>query len=282
MGLDTIPVTVRKGPFHPPASFDHRPDLKYLQWYLSDSRAMVTAPGRWKVQDWLILGGASAVTAVMVLAVDEPVNDYFRDLDSDFWKGAEKVLDPFGALTTTVYAVAVPFTYGLIFRKQEPRKLALEALEAQLLVSALSYPINWIASRTRPRDGGGPRDFNWIWNKKFEDWADIDTSFPSGHTILAFSAASVFAFEYHDKVWVPPLVYGLASMVGLERLSVNAHWASDVFFGAVVGHFMTKTLVREHQKANAAKTDGRRVMNSFKIYPFNVAGGTGIRMVYSF
>ena len=53
--------------------------------------------------------------------------------------------------------------------------------------------------------------------------------FPSGHTIAAFSIATVFAERYHRHRWVPWTAYGLAGLIGFSRVTLQAHFPSDVF-----------------------------------------------------
>jgi membrane-associated phospholipid phosphatase len=61
-------------------------------------------------------------------------------------------------------------------------------------------------------------------------------SFPSGHTITAFAVASAFYFSVNEKKRKPMLlVFMLASLVGLSRSAVGAHWLTDVLGGAGVG-----------------------------------------------
>lgn len=272
----------KSGIFSAPAQFDHRVNGAYFKWYLHDSKELVIAPGRWRGKDWLIFGGTAAAAATIVLVVDEPVQDYFENLDSEFWDGVSKVLNPLKGLTIPVYAGFVPILYGLVTGRERPKKVGLEVLEAQLVTSTIHYPINWIASRTRPGEGAKHTDFNWIWNKKLSEWTHVQTSFPSGHSVLAFSSAAIIAAEFHEKKWVPPTIYGLAGLVGVQRLAQNRHWTSDVFYGAVVGHFMTKTLVREHEKANESLKTGEPIRSSLKIFPFQYVGSRGFRVVYKF
>jgi len=272
-----------KGVLAAPEQFDHRLNGSYFKWYLHDTRALVVAPGRWKKKDWLIFGGASAAAALLVFTVDEPVQKFFQEhQDSDFVEGMNKVLNPFEAMTVPIYFGAIPILYGLIAKSDRAKKVGLEVLEAQLVTSVVHYPINWIASRSRPRDGGTYKDFNWIWTKDPSEWTDIDTSFPSGHAVLVYSSAAVIAAEYHDKKWVPPAIYAAATVIGVQRVAQNAHWVSDVFYGAVIGHFMTKTLVKEHQKANESRKTGQAIKSSFKIFPLQYAGARGVRLVYKF
>ena len=59
-----------------------------------------------------------------------------------------------------------------------------------------------------------------------------DPSFPSGHTSIAFSMATVLGYQYPK--WRIPLYIG-AGLVGLSRIYLGRHYASDVLMGAAVG-----------------------------------------------
>lgn len=60
------------------------------------------------------------------------------------------------------------------------------------------------------------------------------TSFPSGHTTLAFALATAVTHESHSR-WVPWVVYPLASAVAWSRVHEQEHWTSDVVAGAFLG-----------------------------------------------
>jgi membrane-associated phospholipid phosphatase len=71
-------------------------------------------------------------------------------------------------------------------------------------------------------------------------------SFISGHAITAFTLATVIAKNYPEQEWfnveepkpfVPYLCYGCATLVAMQRMYGNHHWASDVYFGALAGYF---------------------------------------------
>ena len=57
-------------------------------------------------------------------------------------------------------------------------------------------------------------------------------SFPSGHTMSAFSIALVVSYFYPTLQW--PL-YFLAVSIGLSRIVLGMHFLSDVLAGAVLG-----------------------------------------------
>jgi membrane-associated phospholipid phosphatase len=75
---------------------------------------------------------------------------------------------------------------------------------------------------------------------------DDGMSFPSGHTACAFSVATIVADEYRDHPAIPVISYSIATLTGLSRINDNAHWASDVFFGAAIGYFTSKSLLARH------------------------------------
>jgi membrane-associated phospholipid phosphatase len=78
-------------------------------------------------------------------------------------------------------------------------------------------------------------------------------SFPSGHTMVAFSLATAISEEAHNP-WVSGLAYGTAALVGWSRVYDNKHWASDVVAGALlsttISHFTIKWL---HRHGGAAQ-----------------------------
>lgn len=59
------------------------------------------------------------------------------------------------------------------------------------------------------------------------------SSFPSGHTLAAFTAATVLS-ESSDGLGTT-LLFASASAVGISRLYLRAHHASDVVGGVVIG-----------------------------------------------
>lgn len=59
-----------------------------------------------------------------------------------------------------------------------------------------------------------------------------DSSFPSGHTTVAFAGATVLAF---DEPRLAPIGYAFAVLVGLSRIYEGVHYPTDVLAGAALG-----------------------------------------------
>ena len=66
-------------------------------------------------------------------------------------------------------------------------------------------------------------------------------SFPSGHTAMAFTSATMLHKEYgHLSPWVSIAGYSVATVTGISRALNNRHWLSDIIVGAGVGILSTE------------------------------------------
>lgn len=66
-------------------------------------------------------------------------------------------------------------------------------------------------------------------------------SFPSGHTAMAFTSATMLHKEYgHLSPWVSIAGYSVATITGFSRVFNNRHWLSDIVVGAGVGILSTE------------------------------------------
>lgn len=59
-----------------------------------------------------------------------------------------------------------------------------------------------------------------------------DYSFPSGHTLSSFIAATIIM---HADKQIGIAAYVLASMIAFSRLYLYVHFPTDVIFGALLG-----------------------------------------------
>lgn len=137
---------------------------------------------------------------------------------------------------------------GLLADNHEMADLGLHGSEAVLVGLALTGGIKILAGRARPHLGhDDPHNFGLL-----RGWGDHDyTSFPSGHTLIAFAAAAAVTEEtrrfWPDAVWVVgTAMYGGAALVGWSRMFDDMHWMSDVVVGGAIGVFSGRKIVRYH------------------------------------
>ncbi|HZT60889.1 MAG TPA: phosphatase PAP2 family protein [Pyrinomonadaceae bacterium] len=108
-------------------------------------------------------------------------------------------------------------------RARETGLLGAEALvDSGIVVTALKS----VARRQRPTTDNASGEF-----------FSGGTSFPSGHSISAWSLAAVVAGEYgQHRPALRFTIYGLAAAVSLSRYGGRNHFLSDVLVGSVIGY----------------------------------------------
>lgn len=106
--------------------------------------------------------------------------------------------------------------------------------EAAIDATGVAYILKGITQRERPNAGTGDGKF-------FQG----GQSFPSEHSTIAWSIASVWAHEYPSTL-SQILAYGLASTVTLTRVTSQQHFSSDVFIGGALGWYFGRQVYRSH------------------------------------
>jgi hypothetical protein len=124
--------------------------------------------------------------------------------------------------------------------QQETGILAGEAT-ANSLVIAEAFKV--MTRRQRPTDGAGLG--------KFGRGTAMNSSFPSLHATLAWSAASILVHEY-PGVLTQVLGYGLATGVSLARVTGKAHFPSDVMVGSAMGWLIGRQVYAAHHDTEIA------------------------------
>ena len=96
-----------------------------------------------------------------------------------------------------------------------------------------------VTRRLRPSDIPPYGNFSGTFFKANRD--PLSSSFPSGHAISAFAVATVIAGRYGKRHrWVPFVAYGAAGVIGFSRVTLQAHFPSDVFLGAALGYAVAR------------------------------------------
>ena len=140
-----------------------------------------------------------------------------------------------------------------------------DMFSASLIASGIVTPtIKLVFGRARPRNNMGV-DY-------FRPFSNLNASFPSGHTTEAFALASVIAGHYSP--WFGYTAYGLAGMVGLARTYHDAHFASDVLAGAMIGTAVGRAVVRYN--------DERRGHSKVVLVPQLAPGMVGVQVAGEF
>jgi membrane-associated phospholipid phosphatase len=211
---------------------------------ISDQERIWTFPARLvQGQNWISTTAVLGTTAGL-LALDPTEAAYFRRTST--FQSFNNIFTGNATVVGTIAAPVSLYAIGLIRKDSKMQRTALFAGEAVADAEILTTVLKDATKRVRP--AGVPAGGNY-WDSWFESSGSLlrgNGSFPSGHTIAAFSVATVIARRYGNHRWVPYAAYGLAAVVGFSRLSLSAHFLSDVFMGGALGYSISRfTVLRQ-------------------------------------
>ena len=219
----------------------------------------VTSPSRMEKKSafitFAIIGAGAAI-----YSQDEKIRSYFQDHRTSSRDNISDVAVNFGDGLYDLGFLVVYGGSGYFIGNEKMQETALLSLESFIAANTVGTSAKIGIGRSRPYTEDGSTRYS-----SFSTDSD-HTAMPSGHTISAFSIASVFAEEYENPV-VDVIAYGLASMVGIQRIYSDKHWASDVFAGAVIGIVSGKSIVYLHKRKDSG---------SVYLVPMSLQGGQGV------
>lgn len=160
--------------------------------------------------------------------LDPQINLFFKDIKIPFFDFILSIITNFGLVI--VVTVFVP---SIIFYKKNKRLVYLILLT--FIVSfTLTFAIKLIVLRQRPIEAFTYPFINII-----------NYSFPSMHSMVVFSLLPLLikCIPKQKYFWI---VFAL--LVALSRLYFGFHFLSDVVFGALLGYFIGKFLLKLHEK----------------------------------
>ena len=159
----------------------------------------------------------------------------------------------FSGSNTSLGMEAFPAAFyliGLARKDAYAQHTVLLAGEAVLDSEILTAVMKDLDRRLRPASIPPAGNLSQSWFKETRgSYLGGIGSFPSGHTIAAFSIATIFANRYPNPRWHVWLAYGLATLVGFSRVSLQSHFPSDVFAGAALGYAIAHYVVLRPRSA---------------------------------
>jgi membrane-associated phospholipid phosphatase len=236
--------SLRAGTPHTSLSYD-RLNGSYLESAVHDLVYVVERPLHWQGKDWKKFSSIALVSA-SIFAADWEIKSVVRANQNRATTSIARVVEPFGN-TYGLYLFPAIYAAGALLKQRRVESLGLTGAKS-LAISTVIYSLSkQIVRRKRPDATNS--SLNYVLPFTGKDY----TSSPSGHSNTIFTVATVLAMEYSEVKWVPPVVYGLATATALSRVYDNRHWASDIVFGSLLGHFVTKAVLK-HNQAKARKT----------------------------
>ena len=230
------PAEAPTAPTAPAAAPERDVSFKQLPANLaSDQKNIWLFPAHLRHRRVLVSALAVAGAAAALVALDPKEGHYFRN--STAFNGFNTA---FSGTHTSIAMLVAPVSWyaaGLIRKDEKSKRTALLAAEAVANSEILTTVMKDIDRRLRPGAIAPNGNFSDTWFDSGGNWLRGRGSFPSGHSIAAASIATVFARRYgREHRWVPYVAYGLAAAVGFSRMTLAAHFLSDVFMGGALGY----------------------------------------------
>lgn len=242
----------------PPAGIrpDHLLSPDYLRLVLGDTHAVLTAPAAWDQEDWFIAAGATA-GVVVTAGFDRTIRDHVQAART---AGEDRFMQHWQNLNS-LYLLGGFAVWGELGGDTRAKNVAMDGFATSLIASGLITPaLKYIIGRERPNHTAATFSF-----RPFSG----NYSFPSGHATQAFAVATVIA-EHYPVWWVQGLAFGSAAVVGYARIEQNAHYASDVVAGSLIGWSVARAVVH--------RNNGPRNPRRLSWAPY--AGGKGCGLLF--
>jgi len=222
----------RTDPDAPPSDVDNdgrisfMKDLKHLPSMLwHDNLSLYT----WR--NAIILGAATGGTLAIRNNLDPRVRSYTAE-HPERWGKASVVLRHFGEYTTHMPVLVGTYALSLFSDNDKLHEFSLAAISAYSLSAMYTVAIKGVTDTSRPTT----------------EFQDGRYGFPSYHASSTFSFAAVIDEYYGWEVGVP--AYVTAGIVSWTRIDQREHDLSDVFFGAVLGVVIGKSVSAAHLQAH--------------------------------
>jgi PAP2 superfamily protein len=222
---------------------------EFFRNVLRDQKAIWTAPFHLHQRDGRWLAPIGLGTAALI-ATDQQTGDEMAESTGQL--NASRIVSYAGS-AYGVGAVAGAF-YIAGRAGHDPRARETGVLGAEALVDSaiVVTAVKEITQRTRPSGGRSRSDF-----------FDGGASFPSGHSIEAWSLATIIAHEYHDRPAVQIAAYGIASAVSVARFTGEKHYLSDVLVGSAMGFGIGRYVYRTHHQTKSGTDKGSEEEETF-------------------
>ncbi len=193
-------------------------------------------PLHWEGKQWKTFGAVAVGTGGLYLLDDdtsrfisnqrESVPQFIRDYGEFYGNPANNYL-----VTSGVYLT------GLISKNEKLRRTGVLLVSSATAAGLLQQILKSAVGRARPISGKSKDTF-----MPFSSSRNFH-SFPSGHTIMAFTNAYAIAKQFKNP-WVKSGIYFLGLIPGVSRVWDRQHWVTDFALGIAISIFTVESIDR--------------------------------------
>ena len=236
-------------------TLDNQEDKTFLELVKYDAGSFLggmgyglSRPAHWQGNDWLKLGG-TLTGALLLYTVDEETSEFFQRQR----EGVPQVIREYGwyygSPQNNYMILGAAYITSAAFKSEKWRRTSVLLLSSASTAGLIQQIAKTFTGRARPGEGRKPNDF-----RPFSKEGAYH-SFPSGHTVLAFTNAYVLA-KHFDNPWIKAGFITLGAIPPISRLWEGDHWLSDVFLSTIlsiatvesIDHYLDRRYKNFHEK----------------------------------
>ena len=250
-------------------------ERQFFKNVLADQKAIWTSPFHLHGRDsrWTVpLGLGTAALIATDRRTGDEIGEFHKQLN------ASRIISYAGSTYGVAGAAATFYLIGRAKHDDRARETGLLGAEALIDSAIVVTALKEITQRARPLAG-----------RERSEFFERGSSFPSGHSIEAWSLATVIANEYHDHPLVQIGAYGIASAVSLARFTSRNHYLSDVLVGSAMGYGIGRYVYHaRHRKSSDSGGDEEELVDRARHWPLIVpqynrhAHDYGVTLAWSF
>ncbi|KGK31859.1 phosphatase PAP2 family protein [Cellulophaga baltica] len=195
-----------------------------------------TRPLHWQGKQWATLGAITAGTGILYIFDEETSNfsirqkegipEFIRDYGSEFGSPQYNYMFTGGVYLT-----------GLVTKNEKLRRTGVLLIASATSAGLLQQLTKSLVGRARPISGKTKDTFD-----PFNPSRNFH-SFPSGHTMLAFTNAYAIAKQFKNP-WTKAGIYTVGLIPGVSRMWDGQHWLTDVALGVAISIFTVESIDR--------------------------------------
>ncbi len=190
-------------------------------------KSAYSRPFSWKKDDFLTAGSIIAGTAIMYV-FDEQTSEYFIEQNENAPQMLKQIGWYYGSPQNFFMISAGIYGYGLFAKNEKFRHTGVLIISSAVATGLIQTLSKTAFGRARPSQNVGSREFKFWSNESGYH------SFPSGHSVLSFTASHAIAKQF-DNLFVKGGIYAVGLIAPVSRLWAGAHWLTDVTLGMVLG-----------------------------------------------
>lgn len=205
-----------------------------VRYLALDQKDIWTSPFKVRVQDlnWILpLAGLTAGAINADAELSSRINT-----TGTFARHSSTISD--AGLALAVGGAGSLYFFGRMRHDDHQRETGILGVEAATDSLVVTEVLKLVTRRARPTDSNFQGNF-------YNSSSITNSSFPSTHAMMAWSAATVLAHQYPGPL-TQIFAYGLATGVSVARVTGKDHFPSDVIVGSALGWLIGRQVYKTH------------------------------------